>query len=91
MTVDRGRRSRPAPAVPVDSDAASTKRPRRVVMNDARRKVERALWVADAAEDLAEAARAVLTAAEAARLDLDRMGLVALRAALTRYLEARGP
>lgn len=88
--MDRDRRSRPRPLVPAESDAASTRRPHRAVLNDARRKVERALAAAEAADDLAEAAEAVLTAAEAEQIDLDRLGVVTLRAALARYWKARG-
>jgi hypothetical protein len=63
---------------------------RRVVLDDARRKIERALLVAAAAEELATAAEAVLTSAKAEQVNENAMGLGALRAALARYREARG-
>jgi hypothetical protein len=47
-----------------------------VVLNDARRKVERALMITDAADELAAAAQEVLT---------EHPDLAALRAALARY------
>ena len=53
-----------------------------------RRKIERALAVADAAEELAKAAQAVLIAAKVEQIVLDSMGLSALRAALAKYREA---
>jgi len=46
------------------------------VLNDARRKVERALMITDAADELAAAAQEVLT---------EHPDLAALRAALARY------
>jgi len=55
-------------------------RGRRAVLDDARRKVERALAVGDAAEELAKGAEAVLAANPA-----DAPELSALRAALARY------
>jgi hypothetical protein len=55
-------------------------RGRRAVLDDARRKVERALAVGDAAEEVAKAAEAVLAANPA-----DAPELAALRAALARY------
>jgi hypothetical protein len=88
MTMDRGRRFHGAPAAPGDSDAAAKRRPRRAVVDNMRRKIERALAVADAAEELAKAAQAVLIAAEAEQIVLDSMGLSALRAALAKYREA---
>ena len=89
MTTDRGRpfqAGRPAPREP---DAARG-RQRRAVLDDARRKVERALAVADAAEELAKAAQTVLRAAEAEQIDLRGAGFAALRAALARYRQAGG-
>ena len=47
--------------------AAPKQRVRRAVVNDMRRKIERALGVADAAEELGIAVEAVLTAAKAER------------------------
>jgi hypothetical protein len=69
-------------------DAA--KRGRRVVLDEARRKVERALAVAEPAEELAQAAQAVLMAAQAEQIDFDSMSLSVLRAALAKYRAARG-
>ena len=54
-----------------------------------RRKIERALAVQDAAEDLAKAAQAVLIAAEAEQIVLSRMGLNGLREALAKYRAVR--
>jgi hypothetical protein len=74
--LDRGRRFRPAQTAPGEPD-------------DMRRKIERVLIFAEAAEELARAAQAVLIAAEAEPMDFHGMGLGALRAALARYREAR--
>jgi len=60
-------------------------RGRRAVLDDARRKVERALAVEDAAEDLAKAAETVVAAGPAHSPEL-----AALRAALARYRAMRG-
>lgn len=88
--MDRGKRLKGASVVPQDSGAATKRRPRRAVVDDMRRKIERALAVQDAAEDLAKAAQAVLIAAEAEQNIVDRMGLSALREALTKYREVYG-
>ena len=50
-----------------------------------RRKIERALAVGDAAEELAKAAQAVLNAPDAEQNVLHSTSLSALRAALARY------
>jgi len=71
--------------MPNDREGAANRRPRRALVDKMRRKIERALAVGDAAEDLAKAAQAVLMAAEAEQLVLDSMDLSALRAALGRY------
>lgn len=55
------------------------------MLDDARRKVERALAVEDAAEDLAKAAETVVAAGPAHSPEL-----AALRAALARYRAMRG-
>jgi hypothetical protein len=60
-------------------------RRKRSVVDKMRRKIERALALGDAAEELAKAAQAVLIAAEAEQVVLERMDLSALRAALARY------
>ena len=83
-----GRRFQGAPAAPADSGAAAKRRPRRAVVDKMRRQIERALAVADAAEERAKAAQAVLIAAKVEQIVLDSMGLSALRAALTKYREA---
>ncbi len=62
---------------------------RRAVLDDARRKVERALFVANAADELAEAAQMVLSAAEVEQLDPGRPDIAALSAGLARYRKAR--
>jgi len=61
------------------------------VLNDARRTVERALFVADAADELAEAAQMVLSEAEVAQINPERPDLAALRAALDRYRSISSP
>ncbi|TMC13478.1 MAG: hypothetical protein E6J29_06640 [Chloroflexi bacterium] len=81
---------RSVPGRPRDPDAAGRRRQRRGVLDDARRTVERALLVTEAAEELANAAQAVLLAAEAGRADLDSPDLGALRSALARYRKLRG-
>ena len=86
----RGRRFQGASAASPDSDAATKRRPRREVVDTMRRKIERALAVADAAEELAMAAQAVLIAAEAEQIVLNNMVLEALRDALARYREVHG-
>jgi len=55
-----------------------------------RRKIERALAVADGADDLAKAVQAVLISAETEQIATDGTRLSALRAALTRYREVQG-
>jgi hypothetical protein len=67
-----------------EPDAANRRRARRAVLDGARRKVERALVVTDAADALADAATAVLQAA-ADSPARDRRKLAALDAALSRY------
>jgi len=62
---------------------------RRAVLDDARRKVERALFVAGAADELAEAAQLVLSEAEVEQVAPERPDMAALRAALDRYRKAR--
>ena len=47
--------------------------------------------MAAAAAELAKAAQAVLMAAEAEKIDLNSMGFGALRTALAKYQEVRGP
>src|SRR2546428_6562629 len=89
-TMGRGRRFQGAPAASPDSDAATKRRPRREVADAMRRKIERALAVADAAEDLAKAAQAVLIVAGTEQIGLNRMGLSALRDPLTKYREGHG-
>jgi hypothetical protein len=74
--LDRGRRFRPAQAPPDEPD-------------DMRRKMERVVVFAEAAEELARAAQSVLIAAEAEPSDFYGTGLAALCAALARYREAR--
>lgn len=59
---------------------------RREVLNDARRKVERALAVEGAAQDLATAAESLLAAAPGT----DSAEREVLRAALDRYRRMRG-
>ena len=86
--MDRGRRFKATPPAPGESDAAGKRRLRRAVVDDMRRKTERALGVAAPAEELAKATQAVPSAAEAEHIDLE--GLSALRAALAHYREARG-
>jgi hypothetical protein len=78
---------RDVPRVPTEADAAPKLRQRRAVMNDAWRKVERALRVADAAEELASATDAVLLEAEQ---DGASTNITALRSALPRYRRAGG-
>ena len=70
--------------------AAPKQRVRRAVVNDMRRKIERALGVADAADELGIAVEAVLTAAKAERIAPDSLALSELRAALVRYRRAQG-
>ena len=77
MTRERRFRSRSD-----ESDESPNRR--RAVLDDARRRVERALALVDAAEELATAAEAVLRAAEAEH-DADRKDLAELRTALNRY------
>jgi hypothetical protein len=77
--------SRSYPLTPNDPEGAANRRPRRAVVDKMRRKIERALAVGEASEELAQAAQAVLIAAEAEHVVLDSMDLSALRAALARY------
>jgi len=63
---------------------------RRAVVDSMRRKIERALAVSDAAEELSKAAQAVLIAAEADQIVLNSARLNELRAALARYRDVRG-
>jgi hypothetical protein len=65
-------------------------RGRREVLNEARRQVERALASAPAAEELAQAAQALLDAAEAGQIELDAKPLADLRAALAKYRKLAG-
>lgn len=74
-------------APPNDSEVAANRRPRRAVVDKMRRKLERALAVGDAAEELAKSAQAVLNAADAEQIILDSAALSSLRAALARYRE----
>jgi hypothetical protein len=74
--VDRGRRFRLVQTPPIESD-------------DMRRKIARVVVFAEAAEELARAAQVALIAADAEPIDVEGMGLGALRAALARYREAR--
>jgi len=73
----------------MDMSGGPRKSGRREVLNDARRTVERALFVADAADELAEAARMVLSEAEVEEVNPERPDLAALSAALARYRKAR--
>ncbi len=84
-TMDRRKRLRSAAAA--SNDLAGTAQARRAVLDKARRKVERALAVEDAAEELAQSAEAVLNAADAEPIVFDTLAVGALRAALTRYRE----
>jgi hypothetical protein len=90
MKMDRGRRFEAGSPAPGESDAVAKRRQRRAVMDDTRRKIERTLLVATAADELARAAHAVLMAAEAEQIDVNSMGFGALSTALARYREARG-
>ncbi len=83
----RGRRFQGARPAPQEPDASTKRRPRREVVDTMRRKIERALAVADAAADLAKAAQAVLIAAEAEQIAVKSAGINALRDALTKYRE----
>jgi hypothetical protein len=65
-------------------------RGRRAVLDDARRKVERALALTDAADDLARAAQAVLLSAEERNVEDQRRQLEALRSALEKYRRLSG-
>ena len=89
-TMGRGRRFQGPTGAPQDEDSVTKRRPRRAVVDNMRRKIERALAVADAAEDLAKAAQAVLIVAGTEQIGLNRMGLSALRDALTKYREVHG-
>jgi hypothetical protein len=73
----------------MDQARGPRKSGRRAVLDGARRKVERALFVAGAADELAGAAQLVLSEAEVEQVDLERPDMAALRAALDRYLKAR--
>jgi len=64
-------------------------RRRRAVLDDARRKVERALAVSEAADQLAAAAQDVLAGAEVEETDRD-VRLETLRAALATYRARTG-
>ncbi len=85
--MDRRRRLRSAAAA--SNDLAGTPHARRAVLDKARRKVERALAVEDAAEELAQSAEAVLDAADAEQIVLDTLAIAALGAALARYRKLR--
>ena len=87
--MERGRRFRDAPRSPEQADEASRRRARRAVVDDTRRRIERALVVAEAAEELAQAAESALGPAETERIGLDSESLSALRAALAKYRQAR--
>ena len=63
----------------------TTPRPRRAVLDNARRKVERALAVTDAADQLANAAQTLLDAAELGHIAPQSPDLRALRDALAGY------
>jgi len=73
----------------MDASRGPVKSGRRAVLNDARRTVERALFVASAADELAEAAQTVLSEAEAEQVDPERPDIASLSAALARYRKAR--
>ena len=88
--MDRGRPSKAGSAPAGDFDAASKGWLRRAVLDDARRKVERALATVDAAQQLARAAETVVNSAETDPLGLESTGLSALRVALARYRAADG-
>ncbi len=63
------------------------RRGRRAVLDEARRRVERALAAAAPAEELAAAARAVVIASEDRPLEPGSPELMALREALASYRE----
>jgi len=88
--MDRGPWSKAGSAPAGDFEAASKGRLRRPVLDDARRKVERALATVDAAQELARAAEAVVNSAETDLLGQESTGLSALRVALARYRAAHG-
>ena len=75
---------------PAETGRTGQGRGRRAVVDEMRRKVERALLVAEAAEELALAAEAALLAAESERVDADASHVSALRAALARYRQVSG-
>jgi hypothetical protein len=85
MTMDPRRKSRETPLLPDLPAPAAKSGGRRAVMDDIRRRIERALAAADGAEQLAAAADAVLAAAEANPIGQDSTSLRALRDALVRY------
>jgi hypothetical protein len=90
-TMDRRKRPQGAPAESNDADVAANQRPRRAVVDKMRRKIERALAVGDAADELAKSAQAVLIAADAEQIVLDSRAISALRAATARYREVTTP
>jgi hypothetical protein len=83
MTMDRRKHLRGVPAA--SNDCAATPQARRAVLDNTRRKVERALAVEDTAEELAKSAQDVLNAADADQIVVGSEALSALRAALARY------
>jgi hypothetical protein len=88
--MDRRRPIKATPAAAGGSDAAENRRLRRAVLDDARRKIERALATADAAEELAAAAGAIVNGPAAQSPGLERADLRALRVALAKYRATRG-
>ena len=67
------------------------RRGRRAVANDLRRKIERDALIAGAAEELAQAVEATLSAAERQQAGLDAAASLAdLRAALSKFRDATG-
>ncbi len=67
------------------------RRGRRAVANDLRRKIERDALIAGAAEELAQAVEATLSAAKRQQAGLDAAASLAdLRAALSKFRDATG-
>jgi len=73
----------------MDPSREPRKSGRREFLNDARRTVERALFLANATDELAEAAQMVLSEAEVEQVNPQRPDLAALGAALDKYRKAR--
>jgi hypothetical protein len=73
-----------------DAGTADKRQRRRAVIDETRRKAERTLLAAEAAEQLANAAQALLTAVETMQLDPAGAELSALRTAVARYRRLAG-